>query len=262
MSTRWRILRDGPGSAAHNMAVDEALLRHVAHSGPTLRLYTWRRPSVSLGYRQPAPAWIERARDEGLEVVRRVTGGGAVLHSGDLTYAVVAPLGVPEIPNDLPGSYAWIQAALVAALADLGLAARPARGRNGADRLAVCFAGATGYEIELAGRKLVGSAQRRTSWGFLQHGSIRLRDDSALYAKLLLPEPPPAIDLPALAPGTVMDALERTFADKLDSALVSAPLSEAERHLARTRASLRASDALARLPLASSGPPIYADSSF
>jgi lipoate-protein ligase A len=251
------------------MAVDEALLRCVARGGPTLRLYTWRRPAVSLEYRQPAPAWIGRARGEGLEVVRRVTGGGAVLHAGDLTYAVVAPAGVPQLPDDLFGSYAWIRSVLVEALAGLGLPVQPASARSGADRVALCFAGATGFEIELAGRKLVGSAQRRTPWGFLQHGSLRLRDDSALYAKLLapggcgpsMPRPPRVSGLPALETKCVMDAIERSFADRLDGALVSAPLSEAERHLARSHASLRASDDLARLPLASSGPPLYADSS-
>jgi lipoate-protein ligase A len=272
------------------MAVDEALLQCAARAGPTLRLYTWSRPAVSLGYRQPAPRWIDRARAGGFEVVRRVTGGGAVLHAGDLTYAVVAPLGVPRVPDDLLGSCHWIRAALLEALSGLGLDVRPASGRLGADRLALCFAGATGLEIELLGRKLVGSAQRRTAWGFLQHGSIRLRDDSALYAKLLAPvgpaprgtrsstsparergatvrapEPLSVAGLAALAPvdaKTVMDAIEGAFARRADSALVSAPLSDAERHLARTRASLRLNDDLARLPLASSGAPRYADSSF
>jgi lipoate-protein ligase A len=263
------------------MAVDEALL--LCGAGPALRLYTWSGPAVSLGYRQDPPAWIERARTDGLEVVRRATGGGAVLHAGDLTYAVVAPLGTPGLPDDLLGSYTWIRSVLLEALASLGLEVRPAGCAAGAERLAVCFAGATGLEVELAGRKLVGSAQRRTARGFLQHGSIRLRDDSALYARLLapapptlgaagsvdrtlrptpVPAPPPVELLETLETEQVMDAIERAFADRLDTALVSAPLSDAERHVARTRASLRLDAGLARLPLSSSEAPLCADSSF
>jgi lipoate-protein ligase A len=266
----WRLLRDGPESAAWNMAVDEALL--LGGAGPALRLYTWRDPAISLGYRQAPPAWIERARAAGLERVRRATGGGAVLHGGDLTYSVVAPRGTRGLPDDLLGSCAWIRSVLREALSSLGLAARPAGSRKGADRLALCFAGATGLEIELAGSKLVGSAQRRTSWGLLQHGSIRLRDDSPLYARLLaqdgpeggvsVPPAPPVELLESLAPERVMDAIECSFADRLDAPLVPAPLSAAERHLAQTRASLRLDDDLARLPLASSEPPLRADSSF
>ena len=125
------------------MAVDEALLLCAAQGPPTLRLYTWLRPALSLGYRQPAPDWLERCAGLGVDVVRRVSGGGTVLHAGDLTYAVVAPLGTPALPDDLHGSYAWIRSALLDGLRELGISARPSQGEADSARLEVCFAGAT-----------------------------------------------------------------------------------------------------------------------
>ena len=185
MSVRpWRLLLDPPASAAWNMSLDEALLECALEQPPTLRFYTWSEPSVSLGYRQAVPAWLERCERLSVPVVRRVSGGGAVLHAGDLTYAVITPLSVRELPGDLRGSYEWIRNVLVDGLRAAGLDVQPSCAETGAERLALCFAGATGLEIELERVKLVGSAQRRTRWGFLQHGSIRLADDSALYEAL------------------------------------------------------------------------------
>src|SRR5262245_2164264 len=143
----FRVLRDGPGEAAWNMSVDEALLLEAWRAGPVLRLYRWRGPALSLGYRQVAPAWTARCAELGVEVVRRVTGGGAVLHVADLTYAVAAPPGTPGLADDLAGSYAWIRARLLEGLHAAGFAARAAQARTGAERLDLCFAGATGYEV-------------------------------------------------------------------------------------------------------------------
>jgi lipoyl(octanoyl) transferase len=234
----WRLLRDGPGDAAWNMSADEALLLHAAERGPALRLYSWREPSVSLGLRQAPPEWLHRCTPLGVEVVRRVTGGGAVLHAGDLTYAVVAPLSAGELPGDLRGSYEWIRRRLVAGLTLAGVAAEPARGRPGAERLELCFAGATGTEVELDGEKLVGSAQRRTRRAFLQHGSIRLADDAALYRALTggapaAPKPPP------LALEALESALVASFAGALPAGLEPASLSPSERECALERTSLR-----------------------
>jgi lipoate-protein ligase A len=219
MGTRpWRLLLDGAGPAAWNMAVDEALLLCAAGAQPALRLYTWRAPSVSLGLRQLEPEWLPRCEPLGVEVVRRVTGGGAVLHAGDLTYAVVAPAGACELPSDLRGSYEWIRGRLVAGLERAGLAARAARARPGADRLELCFAGATGYEIELDGEKLVGSAQRRLRHAFLQHGSIRIADDGGLYRALTGAAPPGPKLLPTPAP-VLRDALVAAFRAELPGGL-------------------------------------------
>jgi lipoate-protein ligase A len=199
---------------------------------------------VSLGYRQAAPAWLERCAALGVEVVRRVTGGGAVLHVADLTYAVAAPPGTPGLPDDLAGSYAWIRARLLEGLQAAGFAARAARARAGAERLELCFAGATGFEVELDGQKLIGSAQRRTAHGFLQHGSIRIADDTALYRALCggspAPAPPAGLDA-----GTLAEALVASFAAALGEPLEPAELSPAEHARAQTRLGLRRADPLA-----------------
>jgi lipoate-protein ligase A len=241
---RIRVLQDEPGEAAWNMSVDEALLLECGRAGPALRLYGWRAPALSLGYRQAAPAWLPRCAELGVEVVRRVTGGGAVLHAADLTYAVVAPPGTPFLPDDLAGSYAWIRARLLEGLQSAGFAARAARARAGAARLDLCFAGATGYEVELEGRKLIGSAQRRGALGLLQHGSIRIADDTALYRALTgdspAPPPPPGLDAKVLR-----EALLRSFEIALGTALEPAVLSPPERARVETRMAQRRLDRLA-----------------
>jgi lipoyl(octanoyl) transferase len=234
----WRLLQDGPGEAADNMSVDESLLLYAADLGPALRLYEWREPSVSLGFRQVAPDWLARCDALGVPVVRRVSGGGAVLHAGDLTYSVAAPLDTPGLPGDLRGSYEWIRTRLVEGLVRAGLAAGASRARAGADRLELCFAGATGFEIELEGGKLVGSAQRRTRRGFLQHGSIRVSDDSALY-RALTGDSPARPRLPGLPPAALREALVASFRAALGGALELASLSTAEHACARERSAAR-----------------------
>jgi lipoate-protein ligase A len=231
------------------MSVDESLLLHAAASGPVLRLYAWQEPTVSLGLRQSAPGWLARADALGVAQVRRVTGGGAVLHAGDLTYAVAAPLGREELPGDLRGSYEWIRARLVQGLERAGLAARASRPRAGADRLELCFAGATGYEVELEGEKLVGSAQRRMRRAFLQHGSIRIAEDGPLYRALTgesLAGPKP-LPLPVEA---LREALVASFAAALPSGLELAELSTPEHACALERCAARAHSRLFAPPLA------------
>jgi lipoate-protein ligase A len=239
MAAPWRLFQDGAGDAAWNMSVDESLLLHAPGSPPALRLYEWREPSVSLGLRQVEPEWLSRCDSLGVQVVRRVTGGGAVLHAGDLTYSVVAPADSPDLPSDLRGSYEWLRRRLVAGLERAGLAASASKPRAGADRFELCFAGATGYEIELDGEKLVGSAQRRTRRAFLQHGSIRLSDDFALYRALTgesLVGPKP----PAVAPDALRRALAASFAASLPAGLEPAELSAAEHACAEQRCASRA----------------------
>jgi len=254
----WRLLCDGPGDAAWNMSADEALLLLAAGAAPALRLYSWREPSVSLGARQAAPDWLPRCGVLGIPAVRRATGGGAVLHAGDLTYAVVAPADAPDLPHDLRGSYEWIRTRLVAGLTRAGVAARASRARPGADRLELCFAGATGYEVELDGEKLVGSAQRRTRRAFLQHGSIRLADDTALY-RVLTGTAPPGPKPPALEPSEVAAALVESFAAALPAGLEVAELSPAEHACARARTAERARAALELPALALSREGQFAD---
>ena len=245
----WRLLLDPPGSAAWNMCVDEALLARVPEAPPTLRFYSWAEPSLSLGYRQPAPAWRERAEELGLQLVRRITGGGTVLHAGDLTYALAAPRSCPELPADLRGSCEWIREVLLSGLRSIGVRAQASPTARGAERLDLCFAGATGLEIELDRAKWVGSAQRRTRTGYLQHGSIRLSDDSALYAALLGERLHWPRESAKLELAEVREALCRAFARALGGRLELGSLAEPDLNLARIRHATRLRDCLAVPPL-------------
>lgn len=162
------------------MAVDAALVDSVrAGAAPALRFYRWDPPCLSLGRNQPAAGRydLDALRAAGVEVVRRPTGGRAVLHHHELTYSVVAPEGVLGGPR---ASYAAINRALVAGLRRLGVAARlqPRTGRRApAPSLAPCFDEPAEGEVVAGGRKLVGSAQLREAGVVLQHGSLLLEDD-------------------------------------------------------------------------------------
>lgn len=153
------------------MAVDDVLLRRYAegvHAPPTLRLYGWRPAGLSLGRRQTSPIAPSAT------VVRRPTGGQAVLHDDERTYAVAGSLRRPPFPGGVLDTYARIAAALVAGLRRFGLdtvATTPSPRRSSAMPIS-CFDVLGAHEIAWRGRKLVGSAQVRARGGFLQHGSI------------------------------------------------------------------------------------------
>jgi lipoate-protein ligase A len=150
----------------------------TAGGGATLRLYGWDGPWLSLGYGQPqARGLLEDCADAGVGVVQRATGGRAVLHGSDLTYALAAPEAL--LPPGLEATYRLISGALVSALAQLGVDVTagpngaPAGSPDGFD----CFTEPGLDALCAGGRKLVGSAQRRRRGGVLQHGSIRLIPD-------------------------------------------------------------------------------------
>jgi len=180
MAPSWRLLIDAEADGPWNMGVDEALLASAVATGhATLRFYRWRGPWLSLGYGQRVPAaQLAACAAQGVGVVRRVTGGSAVLHGADLTYAVATPEEL--LPSGLHASYERLGAALRRALRAVGVAAEqaptPDRPRTAAFD---CFARTAGHELCVGGRKLVGSAQRRGGGGVLQHGSIRLAPDPA-----------------------------------------------------------------------------------
>ena len=188
---QWRLLDTPPAPGAWNMAVDEALAESVRAGGPpVLRFYRWKPGCLSLGRNQPAEGRYDLARlaAHGFEVVRRPTGGRAVLHHRELTYSVAVPdtaLGSPR------AAYAAINRALVAGLRRLGVAAalQPETGRRApAPSLAPCFAEPVEGEVVAGGRKLVGSAQRRLEGVLLQHGSLPIHDDQRLVAELRVGE--------------------------------------------------------------------------
>ena len=194
--SRWRLIVHGAAHGAWNMGVDEALLANAVRTGrPSLRFYRWQGPWLSIGYGQILERGrIEACRRAGVGIVRRVTGGRAVLHGNDLTYALAAREG--QLPAGLMASYELVAGILVRALESLGVeavagpflsrqesfehrfrtdpsraAGRPKRGDFD------CFARPASREICVGGRKLAGSAQRRAKNGILQHGSIRLAPD-------------------------------------------------------------------------------------
>jgi len=164
------------------MARDEALL---AGAEPAVRLYGWRPACVSLGRAQTdADVDVEAARAWGLDVVRRATGGGAILHNeAEVTYAVVLPLDHPGLPRDIPGSFAFLSEGVVRALQAMGL---PAEIESVADntREALCYVRKQGTNVMVGGRKISGGAQRRSDRAVLQHGTIIVERDEARMARL------------------------------------------------------------------------------
>lgn len=176
----WRFLNTGRRDGAWNMAVDEALLVGVnrSESAPTVRVYAWDPPTVSTGYSQDLEDELDLSacRDAGFGVVRRPTGGRAVLHAGELTYSVVGPAGAPPLGGTIMEAYKAIADALVRGLrslgvdADLARVATEARARGGVSP--PCFVSAGRFEVVVGGKKLIGSAQRRVGRGVLQHGSL------------------------------------------------------------------------------------------
>jgi lipoate-protein ligase A len=184
----WRLILDPPRDGATNMAVDEALLESAAAGGPpTLRLYAWEPPTLSLGFAQPA-ADADRAALArlGWGLVRRPTGGRAILHTDELTYSVTAPESHPLLRGGVLESYRRLSLGFLAALRRLGVDARPADpARARAAKNPVCFEIPSQYEISVGGKKILGSAQARRSGGVLQHGALPLRGDLARILQAL-----------------------------------------------------------------------------
>ena len=241
MSESWRLLEEGSGSGPWNMGVDEALLASAQQGCPSVRLYRWDGPWLSLGYGQSWSAERERACEKaGVGCVRRVTGGRAVLHGQDLTYAVAAPQAL--LPPTLRGSYDWVARVLVAALCRVGVPATrtsPAARAPGRE-VFDCFAEPAPDEICVGDRKLAGSAQRRIDGALLQHGSIRLRPDPASAVQGTGLAGAGATSLAEIAQGPISEsalrsALQESFEDLLEQPLRPGELSADERALALGR---------------------------
>jgi lipoate-protein ligase A len=183
-ATTWRLIITTPARGSWNMAVDEAILEAIRDGDvpPTLRLYAWQPPCLSLGYAQPvADVDRERLTANGWELVRRPTGGRAILHTDELTYAVIGPQSEPRLQGGVLESYQRLSQALLAALRLLGLSAQahplPSENQNGDSKGPVCFEAPSNFEITIHGKKLVGSAQARKREGILQHGTLPLWGD-------------------------------------------------------------------------------------
>ncbi|MCB8959607.1 MAG: lipoate--protein ligase family protein [Ardenticatenales bacterium] len=184
----WRLLITGLRRGPENMAIDEAILEAVAagEAPPTLRFYGWEPACLSLGYAQEAELVDFDACEElGWDVVRRTTGGRAILHVDELTYSVCAPAGSSRVKGDVIESYQRLSLALVAGLKLMGLnpeRAKPYYQDAGAKGPA-CFDGPSNYEIMVGGRKLIGSAQVRRHGMVMQHGTLPLAGDITRIAK-------------------------------------------------------------------------------
>jgi lipoate-protein ligase A len=181
---KWRLIIDEAHEGAYNMAFDEALLLSAAtkHTPPTLRLYSWDPATLSLGFAQPsADVDRERLQKQGWGLVRRPTGGRAILHTDELTYSLTAPQDDPYLSGSLLESYRKISVALLAALRRLNIEANGDKHYGDAPTTGhqnpVCFESPSNYEITAQGKKLIGSAQARKHGGILQHGSLPLYGD-------------------------------------------------------------------------------------
>jgi lipoyl(octanoyl) transferase len=189
--TLWRLLITPPAPGAWNMALDESILEHIGRgeSLPTLRLYAWEPACLSLGYAQPfADVDIARLQERGWEVVRRATGGRAILHTDELTYAVIAPHDEPRLAGTVLESYNRLAQALLLAVKNLELPVEMKEGKTDPNSTPnpVCFEVPSVYEITVDGKKLIGSAQARKKEGVLQHGSLPLTGDLARICQALV----------------------------------------------------------------------------
>jgi lipoyl(octanoyl) transferase len=191
MDDSWRYIQTPPAHGAWNMAVDEALLETSGRgeSLPALRLYAWRPACLSLGYAQSyRDVDLDRLKYNGWELVRRATGGRAILHTDELTYSIAAPPDEPRMFGTVLESYQRLAQALMVAVRTLGLPVEMESNSPPADaaRGPVCFEVPSAYEIVVDGKKLIGSAQTRKKTGILQHGSFPLSGDLTRITQALV----------------------------------------------------------------------------
>src|ERR1700694_5482399 len=248
MSDAWRLLVDAPADGAWNMAVDEVLLDGVAAGAapPTLRFYEWMPACLSLGYFQPIVVVDpDGCRRLGVDVVRRPTGGRAILHDRELTYSVALPASVLGQDGGVLPSYYRLSLALQEGLRRLGVPATvaPESAAGASVHGPVCFDRPSAHEILLQGRKLVGSAQMRRGAALLQHGSILIEPRlDKLTACLRLPDGPGEIEdgVAGLAevglaePAMIVPAIGDAFAANFGVNLVESTLRPDELAAAQT----------------------------
>ena len=195
----WRLLNSGASDGYTNMAVDEAILLAVQEGRvpPTLRLYTWQPPCLSIGAFQSVSQDIDvtACSAQGIDWVRRPTGGRAILHDQEVTYSVAVSQDNERVAGDVMESYRRISQGLLEGMRLLGIQASLAPSDSvpaphGAPKPAACFAAPSQHEIMVQGHKLIGSAQRRQGSALLQHGSILLDlDVDKLISLLRFPSP-------------------------------------------------------------------------
>jgi len=187
----WRLIEEGDCGGFLNMAIDRAILRACGEekAPPTLRLYGWKEPALTIGYAQNSCRDVDlhRCRAQGIPVVPRPTGGRALLHDKELTYSLVAPIPHPQFPSNLRDAFHAVSKALLFSLSRLGIRgaqmAKPERASSNG-RSPSCFSSLNHHEITVNNKKLIGSAQRRTSRSFLQQGAMWFDCDRELMNSL------------------------------------------------------------------------------
>ncbi|HSV98426.1 MAG TPA: lipoate--protein ligase family protein [Spirochaetota bacterium] len=199
----WRLIIDIPRRGAYNMAVDLAILHSLARRAcpPTLRLYSWDTPAVTIGYFQRIEEEVREAEcsREGVAVIRRVTGGGAVLHEHELTYSVFIPLSHRTAAQSIRESYGLLCAPIVDALQGLGLKAE--------------FAPVNDVLVE--GAKVSGSAQTRREGVLLQHGTLLIDVDTERMFRILNVAKEKSPDGPSAAPEGRVTSLRRLLGERV-----------------------------------------------
>lgn len=194
LPVKWHIIEDPPLTGEENMQRDLRYFQAVSQgqSPPVLRLYSWNPPALSLGRLQKEENVVdlEACQRLGIDVVRRPTGGRAVLHDRELTYSIMVPEGFGPIPRGVLDSYRFFSQGIADAFALLGIEAvlsprsrHRERGPFGAP--GSCFDTPSPYELMVKGKKVVGSAQFRAGGALLQHGSIPLKFPYELYGQVL-----------------------------------------------------------------------------
>jgi lipoate-protein ligase A len=191
----WRLIKDSYHNGFINMAVDEAIM--IAHKNglvpPTIRFYQWSPPAVSLGYFQDLKKEInvKVCQDIGIDIVRRPTGGKAVLHDQELTYSFIIKENDPLVNDSILETYKKISGGIIRGLSYLGIKAELVLlrgklennllGRSDKARIhhldfkSICFSVPSQYEVQVEGKKIVGSAQVRKGGVVLQHGSLLIK---------------------------------------------------------------------------------------
>lgn len=190
MQETWRVLHTYSQDAAINMAIDEALLiwNSQGKISPVLRFYQWKEPSLSLGRFQHAEKAIdfEGVAKHNCQVVRRLTGGSAVLHDQELTYSITISESHPKIPATVNEAYYVLSQGILAGYKHLGIDAEFAipEEKMRKERTAVCFEKPAIYEMIVDNKKISGNAQTRKDGVLLQHGSIPIRFDEEMLFDL------------------------------------------------------------------------------
>ncbi len=247
MESTWRYIDTGLSDASCNMAVDEAIAE-MALKGrvpPTLRFYGWAVPSVSLGCFQKTED-IDRAYCEyrGIPIVRRPTGGRAILHGREVTYSFASRNALPCFSEGLLSTYGHLSRAFYTALKTLGIDVEMKKRREKGRILAgsaLCFQSVSYGELSINKRKVIGSAQKRWKEGFLQQGSIQMVTDSELMERVFRNADAEKISLtmtgltdhlPTLSPDELKRAILKAFEEIFEVTLLPMELTEEEKILA------------------------------